>query len=149
MTESVTVVMMGDPVPYARTRRSGGTGHAFTPPKQRNAAAAFRVLAQQAMAGRIPFDEPIELEFVAEFAIPQTWSKKKQAAARAGEIWPGKKPDLSNLIKLCEDAGNAMIWRDDALIVLIIARKVFGTIPKVSVTARPAVKHLASIGAAA
>ncbi len=129
-------MMMGQPVPYART--AGGTTRVrFTPKKQRNAAAALQVLAQQVMEGRNPMDGPLRLDLLAAFAVPPSWSKRKQALAIAGNLYPAKRPDLSNLLKLVEDALNEIVYRDDALLCEIRARKVYGPQPKIVVGVRP------------
>src|SRR5215472_2312954 len=68
-TDPVTVVLLGEPVAWARTRISN-KGALFTPTRQRNNAAALQLAAQQAMNGRAPFDCPIRLDLQAEFSIP-------------------------------------------------------------------------------
>jgi len=136
--DPVTIILLGEPVAMARTRISRG-GILFTPAPQRNAMAALRMAAQEAMqhAAAEPFDEPVALTLLAEMRIPYTWSKKKQAAALLGEILPAKKPDLSNTVKLVEDALNTVAFRDDAQIVSIWARKVYGNQPKLVCTVSP------------
>lgn len=131
----VTVMLLGEPVAFARTR---GVNR-FTPKKQRNAAAVLKMLAQQEMLGRPIFDEALRVHFLAEMAIASTWSKKKRAAALLGEILPTKKPDLSNQLKLVEDALNGVVYRDDCLIVEFAARKIFGVQPKIVITVTPAI----------
>lgn len=138
MDSAVTVVLRGEPVAWARARL-GKRGIPFTPKPQRNNAAALRLAAQGAMAGRAPFDCAVRVDLQAEFAIPGSWSRRKQAAAIAGELRPGKKPDLSNIQKQVEDAFNGVVYRDDALIVEYgLCRKVYSTTPKIVVTVRPA-----------
>lgn len=135
--DPVTVMLLGVPVAWARTRPNA-SGRLFNPTRQRNNTAALKVMASQAMAGREPFDCPVRLDLHAEFPIPATWSKKKKAAALIGMIRPGKKPDLSNLTKQVEDACNSIVFRDDALIVEYgVVRKVYGASPKIVVTIRP------------
>ncbi len=135
MGDAITIVMMGQPVPYARSA-GGQTRARFTPAKQRNAAATLRLLAQQEMQGRKLLDEPLRLDFLAEFTIPASWSKRKQSSAVIGDIYPAKRPDASNLLKLAEDALNGVVYRDDALLCEIHVRKVYGPQPKIIVTVR-------------
>lgn len=135
----VTIVLMGEPVPWARTRINS-SGAQFTPTKQRNTAAAFKIAAAQAMleTNRFArFDEPVRLDLHAEFSIPASWSAKKRAAAIIGAIRPGKRPDIDNLYKLVADACNQLVYRDDALVVETYQRKVYGVEPKLVVTVRP------------
>jgi Holliday junction resolvase RusA-like endonuclease len=134
MIKPLTIMMLGGPVPFARTRVGKGTGILFTPQKQRNAAATFRVLAQQAMAQRATLDCPLRIEIIAEFPIPKSWPKKRQAAAQIHGMWTAKKPDLDNVAKLIMDSCNGIVWRDDALIVDSRVRKIYGEQPKVTLT---------------
>lgn len=136
--DPVTILLMGEPVAWARTRL--GLRHVpFTPKRQRNNAATLRLAAQDVMAGRAPLDCALRVDLSAEFGIPASWSKKKQAAALTGEIRPTKRPDLSNVIKQVEDAFNGVVYRDDALIVEYgRLRKVYSGSPKLVVTVREA-----------
>ena len=137
--DPVTVILLGTPTPFARMRLSR-TGMHFVPAEQRNAAAALQFAADQAMrdaGGAAMFDEPLSLTLLAEFPIPSTWSRKKQTRALLGEIRPGKRPDLDNIYKLCADAFNGVVYRDDALIVECWLRKVYGNQPKLVVTVQP------------
>jgi Holliday junction resolvase RusA-like endonuclease len=135
--DPLTVVLMGDPVAWARTRISKN-GTLFTPARQRNNAAVLRPAAQEAMNGRAPLDCPVRVDLQAEFAIPASWSRRKQESALLGELRPGKRPDLSNIAKQIEDAFNAVVFRDDALIVEYgLLRKVYSHQPKLVVTVRP------------
>jgi Holliday junction resolvase RusA-like endonuclease len=138
--DPITISLLGEPIAFARSRISRG-GTIYTPTPQRNYMAALRNAADAAMsfAGEPPFDEPIHLELVAELGVPASWSKKKQAQALLGLVRPAKRPDLSNLLKLAEDALNSVVFRDDCLIVSLYARKVFGVQPKCVITVRPAV----------
>ena len=116
----------------------GRTVRLFTPKKQRNNAAALRIMAQQQMIGRLPFECAIIGQITAEMAIPKTWSKKKQRAALCGEIWPAKRPDLSNICKQVEDALIGVVFRDDALIVRYdTMQKRYSAQPKIVATYQP------------
>src|SRR5262249_47636222 len=133
---SVTVVLIGEPIPWVRTRINN-RGALFTPARQRDNAAALKLAAQQAMASRLPFDCPVRVDLQAEFLIPSSWSQRNQSAALRGEVRPGKRPDLSNLCKQVEDAFNTVVFRDDALIVEYgLLRKVYSHSPKLVVTVR-------------
>ena len=135
--DPVTVWLLGEPVAWSRA--SGGrTVRLFTPKKQRNNAAALRIMAQQQMIGRLPFECAIIGQITAEMAIPKTWSKKKQRAALCGEIWPAKRPDLSNICKQVEDALIGVVFRDDALIVRYdTMQKRYSAQPKIVATYQP------------
>lgn len=138
MTRPVTIALLGEPVGFARMRLNRSGVH-FIPSHQRNHAAALRLAAEYAMRdhGAALFDEPLHVELMAECGIPASWSKKKRAAALAGLVRPGR-PDIDNVFKLVADAFNGVVWRDDALVVELVASKRYGAQPKIIATVRPA-----------
>ena len=139
MSEPVTVVLMGPPTPFARMRIAARTGAHFVPAPQRNAMAALRIEAANTMLhlGLSPLDEPLQLELLAELPIPASWSKRKRTDAILGIIRPTGRPDLDNVFKLMADAFNGVVFRDDALIVTMRCRKIYGLQPKLVVTVSP------------
>lgn len=139
MSDPVTVILLGEPVAWARARGGpSGTQH-FTPPKQRNTMAALRVEARRSMReqGARPFDEPLRMDLRAEFPIPKSMAKRDRPLALTGTIRPGKRPDIDNLYKLAADALNTIVFRDDALIVEARLNKVYSDQPKLVITVRP------------
>ncbi len=133
----MTVVLLGPPTAWARPRPRPGGGY-INPQKQRDNTTALQVIAMQEMAGRAPFDEPIRMDFEAQFEIPSSWSRRRRERALRGEERPAKKPDLSNIVKQIEDGFNGIIFRDDALIVEYgRARKVYSDQAKIVVTIQP------------
>ena len=64
-----------------------------------------------------PLQGPIRLGVRAFFPIPRSKPKKWVQAAEAGESFPTKKPDMSNIVKNLEDVGNGIFWEDDAQII--------------------------------
>lgn len=136
MTEPVTISLLGAPVAWARARLGKQNVH-YTPTPQRNCAAALRIAAHNAMQGRKPFTGPIVMSLRAEFPIPTSWPKREQQAALLQKILPSKRPDLSNIAKLIEDALNTVVYRDDALIVRYdTLEKIYSDEPKIVVTIR-------------
>lgn len=87
------------------------------------------VFAAQAMAGRQPFDEPLIAEV--------TWVTLKPASYRKEENVPWKRPDLDNLNKALQDGIDGIVMVDDAQIVDLHLRKVFGDREQVEVSVRP------------
>lgn len=139
MSGPVTVVLLGEPVAWARARGGpSGTQH-FTPPKQRNTMAALRIAAQQAMREHeeAVFDVPLRMDLRAEFPIPKSMTKRDRPLALVGAIRPGKRPDIDNLYKIVADALNTIVFRDDALIVDAALHKFYSEQPKIVVTVRP------------
>lgn len=84
-----------------------------------------------AMRGRRKFQGAVLVEMHFELKIPKRPKEHQH---------PGKPhtstPDLSNLIKLVEDALNNVVWRDDALIAKIISTKFYGSNPSTIVVVR-------------
>lgn len=73
--------------------------------------------AKASMQGRALIEGPVELKLQLFYPIPVSWSKKKQEAARLGQIVPTKKPDSSNCLKAIEDGFTGAIWIDDCQVV--------------------------------
>jgi Holliday junction resolvase RusA-like endonuclease len=134
MTDPVTITLRGAPAPYRH--RSAPTGHRYLPTKQRDQLAMLRHEATVAMNGRIPFDTPVRIELRVEVPIPRSWSKKKQYAATIGDLLPGSRPDLTNMLKLTEDACIGVVFRDDALIVEQVTRKRYSLQPGLTLIVR-------------
>lgn len=139
MNEPVTVVLSGDPQGKGRPRAAvrGKFATFYTPAKTRTYEGMIRTAAMDAMAGREPISEPVEFDIRAVFAVPQSWSAKKRAAAITGELRPAKKPDIDNVIKAWTDAMNGVVFADDCQIVKGSFSKVYGTAPLVVATVKP------------
>ena len=120
----------------ARAAAVGGRVHAYTDARTRGYEAQLRYAAQQAMAGEPPTAEAVEVEITAALAIPASWSKRKTAAALAGEIRPTVKPDWDNFAKALGDALNGVVWVDDKQIVRGIVAKVYAAAPSLRVMVR-------------
>lgn len=137
MNGPVTVVLLGEPVAFARTRW-GKQGVPITPPKQRAYQKKAAGLAAVEMVGRLPFDCPVRVDLEAQFAIPKSWPKAKKADAAIGVIRPSTKPDLDNIVKMVGDSFNQIVYTDDALIVEYgTLRKIYSGQPKIVVTVSP------------
>lgn len=132
----ITIVANGSPVPKARAR-VGRFGGVFTPQRTRAFESYVRLAAATAMNGRAPLEGPVRLEFRAELTIPQSWSRRKRAAAVTGDIRPSGKPDLDNLLKSALDAINTVVIRDDAQITEFRAVKRYGLAPQLILTIYP------------
>jgi Holliday junction resolvase RusA-like endonuclease len=79
-------------------------------------------------------DEPVSMLVEVERAIPKSWSQKKQALARSGQIMPTGKPDWDNYAKTVGDAFNGLVFRDDSLVVMGQCVKRYGDTPMLRVT---------------
>jgi len=101
----------GEPVPWQRPDNRKGGGRMDTP---RNKAVKQHIAleATKAMRGKNELlDGPLKLSVAFFYSWPKSYSHKRrmQPCAFAKDT----KPDLSNLVKLVEDALNGIVWIDD------------------------------------
>lgn len=140
----VRIVLPGKPRAWQRSGervivpRSGARPfvHHFTKAQTAKEQDGLRFIAQATMRGRTPFDGPIDLRMTAWMPVPPSWSKQKQADALAGLIFPTGTPDLDNITKNVKDALKAIVFRDDALVVLMVCHKLFCAIPRIVIEVR-------------
>ena len=119
-------VIKGEPVAWAR---AGINGKRFYD-AQRHIKTAFGITIMS-QHGSLPFYEgPIMLDISFVMPIP-----KRIKDPSSWEGMPMKsKPDLSNLIKLIEDTGSGILYKDDAIIYKIVAKRVYGVVPRTEFT---------------
>lgn len=132
----IEIVLLGKPVAKGRPRFNKETGIAYTPEKTRTYEQMLRLAAEDAMAGRPPLEGPLRLDMTVVAPIPPSWSKKKQDAARAGDLLPTGKPDLDNFMKVV-DSANLVVWVDDGQIVDARLRKSYGDKPQMVIRVEP------------
>lgn len=120
-------VVPGKPTPLYRPRFSRrGT---YNP--QKEALAVFSLHLHSQFSNKKPFAGSTHLEVIFHMPIPQSLSKKKQK--KLFGMYHIKRPDLSNLIKFIEDAGNEIIFTDDCLITSIDAKKIYSFEPRTEI----------------
>ena len=81
----------------------------------------------------VPHPGPVKMACKFVMPIPQSWSKKKQEAALAGEIVPTSKPDYDNVLKLVSDALNKLAYEDDKQCFMGSWRMAYGPKPCIMV----------------
>ena len=110
-------------------------------PDSSTEAKRIRKLARKIMAkaGLEPLCGPVFLGCTSVFRVPESWSKSKKQTT----VWHTDTPDLTNVVKLIEDAGNTqqrrgaflhalecelagVLWIDDKQVSCQCARKVYG-----------------------
>jgi Holliday junction resolvase RusA-like endonuclease len=89
--------------------------------------------AALAMGNRPPVACAVSVDVLAYLPVPQSWSKKKRAAALAGQVRPTSKPDWENIGKAL-DGVKGIVWVDDKQVVDGRVRKFYSDIPKLIVT---------------
>lgn len=139
MTKMV-IHIPGHPVGKGRARSArlpnGKTIH-YTPEKTRTWEGIARSIAIDAMQGRTPFEQPLEVEIEIALLAPDSWPEWKRDAALDGSLDPTVKPDADNIEKAVKDAFNGVVWRDDCQIVRDAKRKRYGQKPGVTVVVVP------------
>lgn len=133
----IKFTVFGEPVAQGRPRFLRKTGRAYDPEKSRTFKDYVR-LASLEVKPDVPLDGPLSLVVTVYKSVPKSLSKKKQAAALAGELQPTTKPDLDNLIKGIKDAVKGIIWKDDSQVVNLYAAKWYSDRPRVEVTIKEA-----------
>ena len=133
-------VVYGEPVAKARARVCK-TGFAYTPEKTVNYENLVKMCYIESKCEKFNEGEMLYLRVKAYFSIPKSASKKKHEQMSLGEIRPIKKPDMSNVIKIIEDALNKIAFNDDSQIVKINAEKYYSVEPRVEVWISKAFKE--------
>lgn len=115
------------PRPQKRPRDKGNQTYDPQASLKNQIRTLFRALYKEVQ----PYDFPMKAQFTYHMPIPKSYSKKKRAFL-IGKIHTIS-PDLSNLIKFTEDTFNNVIWKDEALLTDIHAKKVYGKFPKTEI----------------
>ena len=127
--------VLGDPKSQLRLkfRRMGSRIHTYVPEVTKMAEQNFTL---QSLAHR-PKElicGPVYVGLKIIRSIPKSMSKKNKLLALDEVLRPITKPDLSNYIKLIEDAITGIFYRDDAQIVgYLDIGKYYGLTPKIEV----------------
>jgi len=108
----------------------------YTDAKTAAYESTVALAAAEAMAGGVPFDGACALEIKVWRSIPKSWSAKKRHAALTGALQPTGTPDLDNCLKAVKDGCNGVVYRDDAQVTAVTARKRYGERPGVEVVVR-------------
>ena len=120
-----------------RASSIGGKARVYTPAATVNAEAHVKQCCIN-QVGSPCLDGSLAVRVGISVGIPASWSKRKQAAALAGEVKPTGKPDLDNCVKLLMDACNGILWRDDAQVVELAVRKGYAREPLTVLTVEAA-----------
>ncbi len=121
----------GTPVAKGRPRIStrGGFARAYTPQKTVAYEGLIALAAQAAMHDAPQYAGAVSVNVTAVFAIPPSWSKKRQQAAQ----WHVGKPDGDNLLKAVGDGLNGVVWKDDSQVASARIIKVYGETPGLTI----------------
>lgn len=101
--------------PFAKKRARGfynqKLGRSVTVNDPDNRSFESKVAAIARPFFPVPIEGPVKLRIVAVFAVPASWSKRKQAEA-VGQ-YHTQRPDSDNIEKACSDGLSRIAWRDD------------------------------------
>lgn len=135
---AIIIALRGAPVGKGRGRIGklrDGRPVVFTPAATRSYEASLRVAGTDAMEGLEPLDGPVGIEVVATFPVAASWSGVRRRQALAGQLLPTTKPDSDNILKICADSLNQIVWCDDRQIVQATVIKRYGAEPGVVIRA--------------
>jgi Holliday junction resolvase RusA-like endonuclease len=145
----ITFTVPGQPQGKGRPRigKVGDHARMFTPAKTVAYEGLIAHAAQVAMvaAQAQPFTDAVAVNLFIDCQVPASWSKKKQAEALAGRIFPTTKPDTDNVIKAVYDGCNGVLWRDDVQVVDGRQRKRYSATPCVRVEVWSLITPLAEV----
>jgi len=126
----ISFIVPGEPVLFAG---SGSKDEFRVPPLHKRAyQAKISIIASNAMGGEPSLAGPIEVTIRAEYVIPKSWPKKKKEVA----VWKTTKRDANKIIKLCLEAMTKIVYADDAQVVSLSLKKVYGPHARLFVSAR-------------
>ena len=115
----------GTPIVTPRPRVTK-RGHAYTPARAKKAQERIGQ-AWKDRYGDTQLQGAVALQVELRFEPPKSWSKKKQAAAIAGEIAATSHAigDIDNLAKTVMDGLNEVAFSDDSQVTAISISKVY------------------------
>lgn len=137
-----TYIIHGNPHQQERPRASTtGRGSRkkivlYDPPRSRTYKKHI-INTLQTEYNPIPTSESIEACIDVYVPIPKSFTLSNKEKAKLGQLKPSKKPDLSNYVKLIEDACNGLLYKDDSQIVNLTARKRYSDEPRIEITIKP------------
>ena len=76
---------------------------------------------------------PLEISILALYPVPKYVSRKTKDLMLNSRLFPTKKPDADNIIKVILDALNGVAYRDDAQICRVYIEKMYAEIPETKV----------------
>jgi len=109
------LTVYGKPTAQGRPRFNSFSKSAYDPQPSREAKQKIAKEAIESKQVMLPADTPLRASFKIYVPLIVSWSKKKKAELIGKPVTA--KSDLSNYIKLIEDALNGIAYPDDSAIV--------------------------------
>jgi Holliday junction resolvase RusA-like endonuclease len=134
----IQFTVYGEPVAQGRPRATNVNGHIrmYDPKKSRDFKEYVKLAASEHRPEKL-FEGPISLVIKVYKPTLKSFSKKKKAAAEAGQLRPTSKPDVDNYAKSIKDALKNVIWKDDSQVVDLHISKWYSETPRVEITIVP------------
>jgi Holliday junction resolvase RusA-like endonuclease len=102
-------------------------------PKARGWKERVALVASEAMNGSAPWTGPLVLKVSIHFLRPKTHMKKSGEVRGSAPSLPATRPDITKLLRACEDALTGVVWKDDAQIVQQVATKTYSPVESVAI----------------
>ncbi|MED3732535.1 RusA family crossover junction endodeoxyribonuclease [Geobacillus stearothermophilus] len=130
----IKFIVYGEPVAQGRPRATTVNGRVrmYDPKKSRDFKHYLKLAASKHRPEKL-LKGPISLVVKVYKPTLKSFSKKKKAAAEAGQLRPTTKPDVSNYLKLIEDALTGVIWKDDSQIIDCSISKYYSETPRTEI----------------
>lgn len=125
----------GPPQGKARPRFTK-LGRSYTPAKTMLYESEIMQMAKAAMGSTPPLETPVSVFCYVTLPVPKSYSKKLTAACLTGSKRPCVKPDADNVAKAFLDGMNKVVYKDDAQVVNLHVKKLYGEIPCVNILVR-------------
>lgn len=121
----------GDPRGKGRPRFTK-SGHTYTDSETRAYEEKIIAYYRKSFGGyRWPDEAFIRVKVIAHYQIPKRATKAAIASMQARKLFPSRKPDIDNVLKIVLDALNGVAYKDDSRVVSVEAEKVYSFEPKV------------------
>lgn len=132
----ITLELFGNPVPQKRPRFCRRGSSVVTYDEQSNLKEGHRWQIRSQFREEA-LSMPIAVDLIFFMPIPKSTSGIKKRQMENGVIAHQKKPDLDNLTKFILDCLNDLVFKDDAQISEIRAKKIYSSKPGTTVRIIP------------
>lgn len=126
-------VIPGNPVSLKRPRFSSATKRVYN--SQRSEMLVLSIGLQSQHDDDPLFEGPLHMDVTFYMPISASMTKKNQEKLK--DTFNTSRPDLDNLIKMVADVANGILYKDDALIASISAKKVYDSNPRIEFSIQP------------
>lgn len=141
MTWMIQFTVLGEPVAKGRaktrnivTKDGRQFTQQYTPEKTRRYEESVKwAFLEQCPGQRFEDDDALWITLHIYKSIPKSMTKRNRTRIDVGELFPGKRPDGSNILKAIEDALNRIAYRDDSQIVRFDVEQYYSETPRVEV----------------